>query len=218
MAPARSGSVVYGTAYPSRQRVAPRLWLITVATIAVVGVLALLVGFERSDARAAVPLFQVSRDVAEPAVAMPMGIAKQAPPVAADGVVVEPPPAPVQTVSLPAGPQFNGMAVRPVKTMRMLVTAYCPCRQCCGRHADGITASGYSVWVNGGKMVAADTRVLPFGSLLSIPGYHDAEIVPVLDRGGKIKGHRLDVLFPTHRQAKRFGKRWVDVQVYALDD
>ena len=95
----------------------------------------------------------------------------------------------------------------------MLVTAYCPCRQCCGK-TDGITASGKSVRTNGGKFVAADTRVLPMYTQLTIPGYANNKPVPVLDRGGAIKGNRLDVFFPTHAQARQWGKQWVDVTVW----
>ncbi|MHB1155553.1 MAG: 3D domain-containing protein [Phycisphaerales bacterium] len=113
---------------------------------------------------------------------------------------------------------FGRRAVRPVRTMRMLVTAYCPGPCCCGEFADGITASGKSVFTNAGRLVAADTRVLPFHSLLTIPGYDHANVVPVLDRGGKIKGRRLDVLFPTHAQAKQWGVKWVDVTVWEYVD
>ncbi len=95
----------------------------------------------------------------------------------------------------------------------MEVTAYCPCTKCCGPHAAGITASGLPVSHNEGKFVAADTNVLPFGSKLSIPGYGDNATVPVIDRGGAIKGHRIDVFFPSHQQALEWGRRWVMVTV-----
>jgi len=111
----------------------------------------------------------------------------------------------------------NAFARKPVQRVdqrRMLVTAYCPNACCCGKHANGKTASGHSVRTNGGKLVAADTRILPFGSLVQIPGYDQGNIVPVLDRGGKIKGNRLDLLMPTHAQAKQWGARWVTVSIY----
>lgn len=100
------------------------------------------------------------------------------------------------------------------RTIRMLVTAYCPCRKCCGKFADGITASGRSVLTNGARFVAADTRILPFHTRISVPGYHDGLAVPVLDRGRRIKGRRLDVFFPSHAEAKAWGARWLDVTVY----
>jgi len=113
---------------------------------------------------------------------------------------------------------FNGRPVTPVGTIRMKVTAYSPDARSCGKFADGITASGYSVLTNGGMMVAADTRLLPFGTLLSIPGYDAGGIVPVLDRGGAIKGNRLDVLFPTHEAALQWGVRDLVVTIWDYAD
>ena len=115
-------------------------------------------------------------------------------------------------------PSFNGRPVRPSRTVRMLVTAYSPDAQSCGAFADGITASGYSVRTNGMKLVAADTTLLPFGTMLSIPGYDDGYIVPVLDRGGAIKGNHLDVLFPTHEEALQWGVRHLDVTIWEYAD
>jgi 3D (Asp-Asp-Asp) domain-containing protein len=74
------------------------------------------------------------------------------------------------------------------------------------------------VSTNGGKLVAADTRLLPYGSMLSIPGYDAGNVVPVLDCGGAIKGHRLDLLFPTHEQAIQWGKKKVLVTVWEYAD
>ena len=93
---------------------------------------------------------------------------------------------------------------------RMLVTAYCPCPECCGPDARGITASGRPVSANGERFVAAD-RDIPFGTMLVIPGYNDGRPVEVLDRGGAIKGNRLDVYFPTHAEARRWGRQWLTV-------
>jgi 3D (Asp-Asp-Asp) domain-containing protein len=97
---------------------------------------------------------------------------------------------------------------------RMEVTAYCPCTKCCGPAAKGITASGKHVSHNDGKFVAADTSVLPFGTKLVIPGYADDAQVQVLDRGGAIKGNKLDLYFPTHAEALTWGRQQVDVIVY----
>ncbi len=100
------------------------------------------------------------------------------------------------------------------RRMTMIVTAYCPCRRCCGRFSDGKTASGHAVTANGGRFAAADTLLLPFGTRVAIPGYNGGSAVPVLDRGGRIKGNRLDVFFRSHRQAKRWGTRRLTVTVY----
>lgn len=113
---------------------------------------------------------------------------------------------------------FNGRPLRAARTVTMTVTAYSPDERSCGAHADGITASGYSVMTNGGRLVAADTSLLPFGSLVSVPGYDADTVVPVLDRGGAIKGHRLDVLFETHAQARQWGVRTLEVTVWEYAD
>jgi 3D (Asp-Asp-Asp) domain-containing protein len=100
------------------------------------------------------------------------------------------------------------------KVMRMEVTAYCPCTKCCGPKAQGITASGKHVSHNDGKFVAADTSILPFGTELVVPGYADGLKVEVADRGGAIKGNKLDLFFPTHAEALVWGRQHVDVVVY----
>ena len=68
------------------------------------------------------------------------------------------------------------------------VTAYCPCEICCGKWADGYTASGATAV---GQIVAAPSTI-PFGTVLEIPGYG---VAVVQDRGAAITEGRLDVLF-----------------------
>jgi 3D (Asp-Asp-Asp) domain-containing protein len=112
----------------------------------------------------------------------------------------------------------DGRPIVPVKSVRMRVTAYSPDHRSCGDQADGITASGYSVHTNAGRLVAADRKVFGFGQLLSIPGYANEGVVPVLDRGGAIKGNRLDVLYPTHERAMQWGVKHLIVTVWAYAD
>ena len=99
------------------------------------------------------------------------------------------------------------------KVVWVLVTAYCGCPKCCGPNARGLTASGRSVSYNGGKFVAADTHLFKFGTQLRIPGYAEGEAVEVIDRGGAIKGYHIDVFFPTHEEARAWGKKWLAVTV-----
>lgn len=113
---------------------------------------------------------------------------------------------------------FNGRPIRPVRTMQMVVTAYSPDARSCAGTDDGITASLHHVSTNGHRSVAADTRLLPLGSMLTIPGYDADRVVPVLDRGGAIKGRRLDVLFPTHAEARAWGVKKVTVTVWGYAD
>ena len=121
-----------------------------------------------------------------------------------------------QTASVPAARLAPAAPPAPAspatRVVWMEVTAYCPCKKCCGPRAQGLTASGRHVSYNGGRFVAAD-RAVPFNTKLLIPGYAAGQAVPVLDRGGAIKGKKLDVYFPSHEQARQWGRRFIPVTV-----
>lgn len=129
---------------------------------------------------------------------------------AAQGVIITP----------PAGYEryFDGRPLMRSRTIWMTVTAYSPDHRSCGEYADGKTATMKSVWTNGMRLVAADPKVLKMGSLITVPGYGGGEVVPVLDVGGAIKGARLDVLFPSHAQARKWGVRKLKVTVWEYAD
>lgn len=95
--------------------------------------------------------------------------------------------------------------------VRMRVTAYCPCPRCCGQYSDGYTANGHRI-EQGDRFVAADPKY-GFGTQMIIEGYNDGKPVEVLDRGGVIKGDRLDVFFNCHDQALEWGVQYVDVRI-----
>jgi 3D (Asp-Asp-Asp) domain-containing protein len=97
------------------------------------------------------------------------------------------------------------------QTVRMRVTAYCACRTCCGKYSNGITANNHKVrW--GDTFVASD-KMYRFGTEMRIPGYNQDRTVKVLDRGRVIKGYRLDVFFNSHKVAKKWGVKYLDVEV-----
>ena len=96
-------------------------------------------------------------------------------------------------------------------SFEMNVSAYCPCSKCCGKFADGITASGHKIKL-GDKFVAAPKNI-PFGTMMSIQGCNNGFPVPVLDRGGAIKGNKLDVYFDTHQEALNWGRQSLMVKV-----
>ena len=98
------------------------------------------------------------------------------------------------------------------QTVWMRVTAYCPCPKCCGKSADGQTACGYKIRP-GDTFVAADKKY-QFGTEVIVPGYNNEEPVAVLDRGGAIRGNRLDVFFDSHQQAREWGVKYLEVKVY----
>jgi len=109
---------------------------------------------------------------------------------------------------------YNGKTFRYLKTLTLRVTAYAPDPRCCYPYDGTTTASGLPVTTNGGRLVAADTSLIPLHYLVAVPGYAQDAAVPVLDRGGAIKGNRLDVLLPTFDQAKKFGVHTVQVKIY----
>lgn len=97
------------------------------------------------------------------------------------------------------------------RTVRMRVTAYCACRRCCGKFADGITASGHKIR-RGDTFVAADKRY-SFGTEMIVADYNKGKPIKVLDRGGAIRGNKLDVFFNSHRKARKWGVKYIDVKV-----
>jgi 3D (Asp-Asp-Asp) domain-containing protein len=74
----------------------------------------------------------------------------------------------------------------------------------------GHTASGIAVRRG---MIAADPRVLPLGSIVRLHAGKYSGIYTVLDTGGAIRGHRIDIFLPSHSEAIRFGVRQVKVEV-----
>ena len=111
----------------------------------------------------------------------------------------------------PDNSQSNAEQPGEWESIRMRITAYCPCPKCCGQYSDGITACGHEIQP-GDTFVAADRRY-PFGTEILIPGYSNSQPVQVLDRGGAIKGNRLDVFFANHQEALEWGVRYLDVKV-----
>ena len=97
------------------------------------------------------------------------------------------------------------------KRLRMRVTGYCPCSKCCGDFSDGITANNHRIQP-GDVFVAAD-KLYPFGTKMVIEGYNSSQAVKVMDRGGAIKGNRLDLFFHTHQQALEWGVQHLDVLI-----
>ena len=80
------------------------------------------------------------------------------------------------------------------------VTGYCACRKCCGK-SDGVTADGTRAKA-AREIILSAPKGIPFGARVWIDGVGEAV---VHDRGGAIRGHRMELLFPSHRQAKAWG-------------
>ncbi len=113
----------------------------------------------------------------------------------------------------------SGSSTKPsgAKTLTMTATAYDLSFQSTGKKPGdkyyGITASGTKLRPG---VVAVDTGVIPFGTKLYIEstdktpdyGYASAE-----DRGGAIKGNKIDLFFEDPQDVRRFGRRTVKVHI-----
>ncbi|MCZ0757051.1 3D domain-containing protein [Anoxybacillus sp. J5B_2022] len=77
--------------------------------------------------------------------------------------------------------------------------------------AYGITYSGVRVKRDLYSTIAADLNVFPIGTILFIPGYGYGVVA---DKGGAIKGHRIDLYYDTVEDVyKYWGKKTVEVYV-----
>lgn len=95
-----------------------------------------------------------------------------------------------------------------------LVTGYCSCEDCCDKPPYdewyGMTATGKKAkW----GTIAVDSEIISLGSALKIEGFEDT-IFRAEDVGGSVKGKHIDIWFPDHQQALKFGKQmkhiWYD--------
>jgi 3D (Asp-Asp-Asp) domain-containing protein len=121
----------------------------------------------------------------------------------------------------------RGLNDAQARVITMEATGYCRCGSCCGwernwfgrpvfssgpnkgqRKPVGITASGTRARPG---TIAADTRRYPFGTIMHIPGYGYGIVE---DRGGAIKGNKIDLYFRTHQQALEWGRQSVRVKVW----
>lgn len=98
--------------------------------------------------------------------------------------------------------------IRQASYMDMEATAYDPGPISCGPYANGYTATGLRA---GRGIVAVDPRVIPLGTRVYVEGYGFAVAA---DIGSAIKGNRIDLGYPTYREALQFGRH--PVRVYLL--
>lgn len=108
------------------------------------------------------------------------------------------------------------------------VTGYCNCGKCCGWEREwiwfgtpvyssgrlkgkpkavGRTSTG--TWAKRGT-IAADPKVFPMGTVLEVPGYGRGTVE---DTGGAIKGRHVDLWFPSHSEAKKWGVRELEIKI-----
>lgn len=86
------------------------------------------------------------------------------------------------------------------------ITAYCPCAECCGRWADGVTASGLPA---GPGIGAVDPDVIPLGSTVII----DGQKYLAADTGSGVTGNHIDICLASHEETVEHGVRTAEVWV-----
>jgi 3D (Asp-Asp-Asp) domain-containing protein len=94
------------------------------------------------------------------------------------------------------------------RTLTVVATAYCPCDKC--NYPYGGLPSYMGLPLAYG-VVAVDPGVIPMGSRLYVPGYGEGVAA---DQGGAIRGNRVDLCFPTHQEALKWGVKTLAVTVY----
>ena len=96
------------------------------------------------------------------------------------------------------------------------ITAYCSCEECCGywatvrpldENGEPIVYTANESVAEQGVTVAADTSVLPFGTIVTIDG-HEYE---VQDTGSAAIGNHIDVYFEDHDEAKVHGIQYKEI-------
>lgn len=90
--------------------------------------------------------------------------------------------------------------------VKFTATGYCNCSKCCGK-TTGTTASGTKA--TAGRTVAMSSKY-SFGTKIEIKGMGT---YVVEDRGGAIKGNKIDIYFDSHQEALNFGRKTVYLRV-----
>lgn len=97
------------------------------------------------------------------------------------------------------------------EVIQVVATAYIAL---CDSGCSGITATGYDVrntihTPQGRRIIAVDPNVIPLGSIVRIDGVE----YRALDKGGAIKGRRIDVLVASIENARNFGTKVLNVEI-----
>ena len=108
------------------------------------------------------------------------------------------------------------------QAVMMELTGYCNCGTCCNWRrswlglGEPVVASGpregapkrIGLTSSGAKTrhgtIAADLTRYPYGTVVEIPGYGYGRVE---DTGAAIKGDHMDLWFPSHDEATRFGRQ-----------
>ena len=109
--------------------------------------------------------------------------------------------------ALQASVQPTNVSTSSGKEIYVSSTAYTSsCHGC-----SGVTSTGVNLKSNpNAKIIAVDPSVIPLGSKVYVEGYGYATAA---DKGGAIKGNRIDVFFSSTNEAYRWGVKKVKVRI-----
>lgn len=128
------------------------------------------------------------------------------PPAATAEDAVTDSPVPVAAAYDPAWdiPATESACCNDVFLGEFTLTAYCAGSCCCGKWANGYTATGTEA--TEGRTIAVDPAVIPYGSqvLLIFPD-GTQHTYTAEDCGGGVNGRHIDIYLDRHADALRFG-------------
>jgi peptidoglycan DL-endopeptidase CwlO len=105
---------------------------------------------------------------------------------------------PAGTAPAPHEPAVVSIAAPAARTIVVSATAYA----IRGRTASGLPTS----W----GVAAVDPAVIPLGTRFFVPGYGEAVAADV---GSSVRGNKIDLWFPSHAQARAWGRRTVAIVI-----
>lgn len=106
--------------------------------------------------------------------------------------------------------EYEGEQINPSK-LELLgnfrITHYCSCSRCCGKWANGITATGTTA--EAGRTIAVNPSQIPYGSKVVINGH----VYIAEDCGGGIGSNCIDIYVNSHSEALQKGMYYTEVYI-----
>lgn len=86
------------------------------------------------------------------------------------------------------------------------------CKGCSGITATGVDVRK-TIYYNGMRIIAVDPSVIPLYSIVQVTTPHESFKAIALDKGGAIKGHKVDILVAETSTAIKLGRHTVHIKV-----
>jgi 3D (Asp-Asp-Asp) domain-containing protein len=94
-----------------------------------------------------------------------------------------------------------------LKELTVTATAYTAnCKGCRGITATGINLKKHPE----SKVISVDPKIIPLGTKVYVEGYGYAIAA---DKGSSVRGNKIDVFYPTLKQAYKWGRKKVKIKI-----